>query len=116
MPYDPAIHHRRSIRLPEFNYSNAGAYFVTICIHERRPLLSNIIDGKTHHTPAGEMVEAEWNALSDTIAGLTTDAFVVMPNHVHGIIWFNGGARPLASLPPSVRPPPPGPPADSPPP
>lgn len=86
MSYNPDIHHRRSIRLKGYDYSKAGAYFVTICIHQRLPLLGEIENGAIALTPAGEMVQTIWNEIPSHYLNVGLDAFVVMPNHVHGIL------------------------------
>ncbi len=90
MKYDPHKHHRRSIRLPEYDYSQAGAYFVTICAWGREPLFGEICEGEMRLSAAGLIVEAEWKRLAHQFANVYLDAFVVMPNHVHGIIVIHG--------------------------
>ena len=86
MSYNPDIHHRRSIRLKGYDYSQAGAYFITICINHRQPLLGAIADGIMHLTPAGTMVQTIWEELPFHYPNIELDAFVLMPNHIHGII------------------------------
>ena len=81
MPYDPNRHHRRSIRLPGYDYTQPGFYFVTIVTHERRSLFDN---------PALRAIaEQQWRALA-RIDRVVLDAWVVMPNHMHGIIAIVG--------------------------
>ena len=94
MPYDPEIHHRRSIRLKGYDYSQAGAYFITICTHNREFLFGEIIDGQMHLNEIGKIVESEWLKTSDIRDEVELDAFVVMPNHVHGIIVITGNSSP----------------------
>ncbi|MGB3203811.1 MAG: transposase [Crinalium sp.] len=86
MPYNPNIHHRRSIRLKGYDYSEAGAYFVTICVNQRRSLLGKIQEGIMYPSPAGEMVQIVWDEIPTYYQGIEIDAFVLMPNHIHGII------------------------------
>lgn len=86
MKYNPNIHHRRSIRLPGYDYSQAGAYFVTICTQNRLCLFGEVADGRMIQNVAGQMVETVWQQLPDRFPQILMDAFVVMPNHVHGII------------------------------
>lgn len=86
MTCDPHKHHRRSIRLQGYDYTQAGAYFVTICTQDRACLFGEVVDGEMRLNDAGQMVQAEWNALPDRFPSVGRDAFVVMPNHVHGII------------------------------
>lgn len=90
MPCDPDIHHRRSIRLPEYDYSCEGFYFVTICVHERRPLFGHIVDGIMHLNDAGRMVEEEYMHLPDKYPNIVCHNHVVMPNHFHAIIQIIG--------------------------
>ena len=86
MPYDPNKHHRRSIRLPGYDYARPGAYFVTICAHGRAALFGAVDGGAMRLNDAGRMVERWWRELNRKLSNITTDAFVVMPDHVHGII------------------------------
>jgi REP element-mobilizing transposase RayT len=86
MPFDPDRHHRRSIRLQGYDYAQAGAYFVTICVQGRECLLGQIEGDLVVLTPHGQQVFACWNALPQRYATLDLDAWVVMPNHMHGII------------------------------
>lgn len=88
MTYDPNIHHRRSVRLPGFDYTNNGAYFVTICTHERLCTLGTVVAGAVDLSRAGIIVQETWQSLSDRFPAVDTDAFVAMPNHVHGVIFF----------------------------
>jgi len=104
MVYDPNRHHRRSIRLPGYDYTSPGAYFITICTQDRQCLFGEIADGKVVLNAAGEMVEAVWNGLPDRFPEISTDEFIVMPNHFHGIIW-NVGAPLVGALdPPNPEP------------
>ncbi|MEW5861682.1 MAG: transposase [Cyanobacteriota bacterium] len=86
MSYNPDKHHRRSIRLKGYDYGQAGAYYFTICCHQRRCLLGEIVDGVMHPNLIGATVEAVWNNLPRHFPFIELDAFVLMPNHVHGII------------------------------
>ena len=86
MTYEPQKRHRRSIRLKGYDYSQAGAYFVTICTQNRACLFGEVVDGKMRLNEAGRMVLVEWNALSERFPVVELDAFVVMPTHIHGII------------------------------
>jgi REP element-mobilizing transposase RayT len=86
MRYDPNKHHRRSLRLRGYDYSRPGAYFVTICVHARECLFGDVREGDVWLNGAGEMVSTIWHGLPVHYPGADIDAFVVMPNHVHGII------------------------------
>jgi putative transposase len=101
--YNPDIHHRHSIRLREYDYSEAGAYFVTVCTQNRECLFGEMVDSKVILNDARRMVESIWNELHQHYKGVETDEFVVMPNHFHGIIVLenyeivnNVGARFIA--------------------
>lgn len=89
MPNEPTVHHRRSIRLKGYDYSQAGCYFVTICVQMRECLFGEIGTGGLHLHDAGLMLEDWWSRLPNKYAGVETDAFIVMPNHIHGILVFN---------------------------
>ncbi len=90
MPYDPSRHHRRSIRLKGYDYTQPGAYFITICTHNRIHWFGHIVDGVMRLNAYGEIVREEWfqAAVVRPYVVLYPDEFVVMPNHVHGIIWI----------------------------
>jgi len=90
MTYNPQIHHRRSIRLKNYDYSQAGLYFVTICTQNRLCLFGNIGDGEMNLNDAGKMVRTIWDQIPAHYCGVEIDQFVVMPNHIHGIIAIVG--------------------------
>lgn len=89
MIYNPEIHKRKSIRLKGYDYSNSGAYFITICIQNRDSILSNISESIVNLTPAGEMIEKWWLELSNKYPNIDLDEYIIMPDHFHGIIWIN---------------------------
>ena len=74
------------MRLRGFDYRQNGAYFVTICAHNRVPLFGEIIDGEMRLNEAGQIVQATWDNLPKHYPNIELDAWVIMPNHVHGII------------------------------
>ncbi len=82
----PDTQRRRALRLRDFDYTQAAAYFVTVCTHHRACLFGEILDGKMHLHEPGRIVQAAWQALPQHYPHLCLDAFVVMPNHVHGVI------------------------------
>jgi len=84
--YDPARHRRRSIRLRGYDYSQAGAYFVTIVTRNRECLFGEVVEDLMRLNDAGRMVAQCWHELAAHFPHLELDEFVVMPNHVHGII------------------------------
>lgn len=93
MAYDPRRHHRRSIRKKGHDYTAAGAYSITICTQNRDHLFCQITHGQVHLHPAGMLVEAIWHRLPCHFPTVTLDAFVVMPDHVHGIIILGENKR-----------------------
>ena len=80
------LHHRRSIRLTDYDYTTPGAYFVTICTHNHRPLFGNIVDGRMLLNEIGRVVADEWERSSNIRDEIEIETFVVMPNHLHGIV------------------------------
>ena len=81
---------RRSIRLPGYDYSKDGAYFVTICTKDRKCLFGDIATRKMALNDAGRMVEIVWNELPKYYPRISTDTFQIMPNHIHGIVIIAG--------------------------
>ena len=86
MKYDPEIHHRRSIRLKNYDYSQAGAYFITICTQNKECLLGKITDMAMVLNEYGTIVKNEWIKLPDHYPNIELDVFQIMPNHIHVII------------------------------
>ena len=86
MKFDPEKHHRRSIRLTDYDYSQSGAYFITICTKNRDCLLGEIVDSEMVLNGAGMMMQTIWEGIPDHYPGVQIDEFVIMPNHAHGII------------------------------
>ncbi len=86
MSYDPDKHHRRSIRLQGYDYSQSGAYFVTICCQGRESRFGENVTGEMRLNEVGLMVKGVWKEIPAYYAGVAVDDFVVMPNHIHGII------------------------------
>ena len=87
--YNPEQHHRRSIRLKEYDYAAEGLYFVTICAHEYRPMFGTVIGGTMHLNDAGQMVEKEYHHLMDIYPEIICHEYTVMPNHFHAIIQIS---------------------------
>jgi REP element-mobilizing transposase RayT len=79
-------YHRRSLRLKDYDYSKAGYYFITICTQDRLYLFGEVVDGKMILNDAGKMVERLWYSIRDDFQNIYLHEFVVMPNHIHGII------------------------------
>lgn len=92
------LHRRRSIRLQGYNYSEAGAYFVTICTQDRQCLFGEIQDGQVVLNAAGSMVADSWNRLPSRFPEVELDVSVVMPNHFHGILVLAGDGLSLPDV------------------
>lgn len=81
---------RRSLRLPAYDYSQAGGYFITVCTQDRVMLFGEVIDCHVRLNEIGMIVQQTWDDLARHYRGIDLDAFIVMPNHVHGIIILDG--------------------------
>jgi len=88
MEFDPKEHHRRSVRLKEYDYSQAGAYFVTIVTWQRECLFGEIEQGKMVLNEIGEVVREEWERTAMVRHNVKLGEYVIMPNHVHGVLVF----------------------------
>jgi REP element-mobilizing transposase RayT len=86
MKYNPDIHHRRSIRLKGYDYSQNGLYFITICTQNREHLFGTITNGQMALNPMGEIAHNEWFKTASMRPNIRLHEFIVMPNHIHGII------------------------------
>jgi len=97
MKFDPQKHHRRSIRLKGFDYSSAGTYFVTIVAWRREMLFGEIVDGINLLNDCGKIVAEKWEWLETQYSYVELGAWIVMPNHFHGILVIHedgrGGSR-----------------------
>jgi REP element-mobilizing transposase RayT len=93
MAINPQFHHRGSIRLREYDYSQPGGYFVTLCTHRRECILGDIADGNVQLNQFGEIVKEEWLRTEQIRPEITMDEFMVMPNHMHGIIMIRNDAH-----------------------
>ena len=91
--YNSEMHHRRSIRLKEYDYASVGAYFVTVCTQNRECLLGNIYNGGMVLNEAGKMVADWWLKLPEKFPVIVLGEFVIMPDHFHGIIILNDIGR-----------------------
>ncbi|BAY25258.1 hypothetical protein NIES2100_50640 [Calothrix sp. NIES-2100] len=86
MKYNPKIHHRQSIRLGGYDYSQPGAYFITICTQHHECCLGEIINGEMKLTIRGAIAFRLWLEIPDHFPNVELDEFIIMPNHLHGII------------------------------
>jgi REP element-mobilizing transposase RayT len=84
---------RKSPRLQGYDYSQSGAYFITICTHQRQNLFGEVIDGVMHCSQAGDIAMACWHIIPNHYPAVELDAFVVMPNHIHGILVLDGDGK-----------------------
>jgi putative transposase len=80
---------RKSIRIKGYDYSQNGAYFVTICTHNKLCLFGQVESGKMVLNKLGLLVENIWREISKHYESVLIDEFVIMPNHIHGIIWLD---------------------------
>lgn len=103
--FDPKIHHRRSIRLKGYDYSQAGAYFVTIVAWQRECLFGEVVEGETPKggvivlNDYGRLIGKWWHQISVHFPNIETLTFVIMPNHIHGIIVVHNDGRGAVSAP-----------------
>lgn len=79
---------RKSIRIKDYDYSSPGAYFVTMVTKERAPIFGLIEDGRLNLSKIGEIAKLEWDRLPLHFSEIKTDEFVIMPNHIHCIIFI----------------------------
>ena len=86
MNFDPQKHHRRPIRLKEYDYSQPGWYFITLCTNNREMLFGDVIAGKMVLNDAGVFTTECWRDIPRHYPDVCLDEFIIMPNHVHGII------------------------------
>lgn len=89
------IHDRKSIRLKDYDYSQKGAYFITVCTQDRTSLFGNIQYKKINLFQSGKMIVSWWVTLQEKFNNVVLDEFVVMPNHFHGIIFLVGAIHEL---------------------
>jgi putative transposase len=86
---------RRSIRLKGYDYTSAGAYFVTVCAHSRQTVFEDPV--------LREILERTWHSQEQRFPGVVLDCFCIMPNHIHFIVWLKSVGAPLAGAHDAVR-------------
>ena len=101
MPYNPEKHHRHSIRLKGYDYSQAGVYFVTVCTRNRELYFEQ-------HPKLRQIVNQRWQEIPNRYSSIELDEFIIMPNHIHGIIIVeitlavtqnkNNGIKPIHTI------------------
>lgn len=102
MRYDPEIHHRRSVRLPTYDYRQTGVYFVTLCGFQRACLFGELQDGSLQLNEAGTIAQEVWLEIPQHFPHVELDEFVVMPNHLHGLLVLVASSTPDSSDVPSL--------------
>ena len=91
---------RRSIRIKGYDYTQPGAYFLTLCTHERSMLFGDLINDQLVANEYGRIVREEWLKSADIRDEIVLDEFVIMPNHLHGIVWIMGDTEGADGRPP----------------
>lgn len=86
---------RKHPRLKEYDYSNDGGYFVTVCVKNKEKLLGEpvLVNGKIKLTPIGETAEKHIKAINSAYDGVRVDSYMIMPDHIHMLITISGGMR-----------------------
>src|SRR5699024_7344468 len=90
MGYNPKKRNHRSIRLQGYDYSSPGLYFVTICTYNRACLFGEVTGGKMILNRWGRIARGQWQKTASIRDHVALDVFVIMPNHVHGIVQIVG--------------------------
>ncbi len=102
MKYDPDFHHRRSIRIPRYDYSSPGMYFITICTNNRELLFGDIVDGEMVLNEYGNIISETWQWLDVHYKFIQLHEWIIMPNHLHGIIEYCADCRGGSRIAPTV--------------
>ncbi len=93
MNYNPEFHHRQSVQLKDYDYSQQGIYFVTICTQNRQSLFGEIEDGQMLLNSAGLMIQVQWSELYQRFPRIEIGTYIIMPNHLHGLIIISDEIR-----------------------
>jgi putative transposase len=88
MKYNPDKHHRQSTRLKNYDYTSRGAYFITLCTYQKQYLFGDIVEGEMVLNDMGKIIDEEWARSAGIRKEIELDEFVIMPSHVHGILWI----------------------------
>ncbi len=91
--HESPLHSRKSIRLKGYDYSQTGAYFVTICAHNRELLFGMVGNDKSQLNKFGQIVKTEWLVTAQIRENIELDEYVIMPNHFHGILLITDNSR-----------------------
>jgi REP element-mobilizing transposase RayT len=97
--FDPHVHHRRSVRLAGYDYAQGGAYFVTICSHQKRMVFGRVREGVAQSNEYGRIVSECWTEIPQHFPHVDLEEWIVMPNHLHGIMVFTTDALANGVLP-----------------
>jgi len=97
----PSTHHRRSIRLREYDYSWAGWYYVTVCAHKIECVFGEVVEDQMQLSRVGKIIEAEWLRTPGIRPGVELDDYVIMPNHLHGIVIIGDTRRGVSQYAPT---------------
>jgi REP element-mobilizing transposase RayT len=89
--FNPQKHHHRSIRLRGYDYTTPGAYFITLASWQRENIFGEILDGRIELNKFGQIAKQQWENLPCRFPHIDLDEFVIMPNHIHGIIIISTG-------------------------
>ncbi|MEK7452094.1 MAG: transposase [Patescibacteria group bacterium] len=97
------MNNRQSIRLKGYDYSQEGVYHITICAEHKKCLFGDVINGEMKLNDMGKMIEQQWMDLPNRFSNIELDTYVIMPNHIHGIIIVNpirerAGTRPAPTI------------------
>ncbi len=103
MKYNPDFNHRQSIRLTGYDYSTSGAYFITICTHEREYLFGDVVNEIIQLNTVGDIARSHWQQLSQHHPNIIMDESIVMPNHLHGIIILESSTDSTKSISEIIR-------------
>ena len=100
MPERPSNPRRRnSLRHPGYDYTTTGAYFVTICTQRGRALFGQVIEHSMQLNPLGKIAHSSWQEFAARHPTVRLDAYIIMPNHVHALLWLTAGADPTRPKP-----------------
>ena len=97
MKQDLSLPRRRSVRLPHFDYSQPAAYFLTICSHEKRHIFGTILGREVRLSAAGHIVDECWRDIANHFPNVRLPIYVIMPNHIHGIVVVHTRLRQRAT-------------------
>jgi REP element-mobilizing transposase RayT len=92
MSYNPSLHNRHSIRLQGYDYSQSGAYFITICTDKKKKYFGDIVNGDVKLNLVGQYAFHQWKLIPQRFTNVELDEFIIMPNHIHGIIVIRSGS------------------------